>query len=988
MNIIKNFVDINKKNNIIKNFAEEYISKKFEFFPPIIKEKAGIFFDYLSKEKYTRKKIEEVIDNRKSFSDFNKEFLSEFINYLYVIKGDSSTIELIIDNFNPEKTNISVEELVLIIKKDIPIGYKRKFLILIEQRKKSNDNIKVEAVELSQNKTSQEFLEKKKEVFYEAYKDEMENLDNNNKNKVNSYNYLTKLDEVREGLNILRLACTDEAEIKIIEEKQLALENRCKKTSDLKFYPKKNLEFLKKQSDSFIAEPHNSIYFMEASKIYKEFFKTYEEVTNNEFLKSYYLATGILKEKNNQQHSFIKQGNRLVDGFFHREINQHDIDDKTEDNPFAYFMKKNNFMYLKELDYKNLEAMLERKPMMVAQENCDRLFLIIYFSLMLNSKQNNSYKGLEKPQTSLDEVGQLFKKIKDKTWKSDMTNFEKHFSTAYSFTKYKNNPFTNIMNDEGHNISQEHSKTLREEVENNAKEIIQTVKDVFYKSYNGTSENGIYDIFQGIADIAYELSNPMMLNVKTTTGDETANILNSFIDACSSAVEIQSSILIYDFLFNFSIPVGGKQYTLNKLDNMIKMFNLINKSTSNGSNELLHIETKEEMVKDSSYYQKMKEFGFLAYNKEWNDLIGEDAKLISKLTGYYLSDEEIGYDEIEYLRYNKENNICEPGELNEIRNRFAKTDYFEKVAMYGAYKLRKNPNIDISGAINIRAKNGYKNIQKFYKELKNEATNRDLNKSFLSLFLYSIFDEIDSDDSEFNSYVDNLILVIKRFKYNADKNSTIIKRHCAEQLLDDKIIDWYMKMLPTYKLIMKTFGLRDYLDDSAITSFIDKLIKFLDNLLKMVFDRWKTETVKKMDIRRIRLLDKERYYYFQAFPVLIDYMISSMEDSFDACSKLYNERSIDENKIYENNKERLLRENNLLTQLKMQFGYLSTKQKSKVSFKLKEALLNKCEIPPASAEAIAKSLINNSDDYIELIKKLPNSSNKKLLVYLENYLKV
>lgn len=980
-------ININQRKEI-ENFANEYINGKFIGFQSSIKSQAKEYIYMCFDDENGFAEMSHIANNRTSFDVFNKMFLSKFVEYLCTVKKEYKMAELIAKNIDVRSTNINLEEVIEVSNSDIPPHVKYVYSQLADKFKeyykelKTSDNF----LKLSNEDKKRAFDNKNKKQHYDAYKEEMDRIDSSNKYKIDAYDYTKALNNLLAEMNIFQITSASEDEKKIVSNKYDSLLNRCNATSNLTFNQNKNLSFLKTQSESFLANEDSSIQYMEVSRAYKELTKTYEEVIENRFLKSYYLATGILKDDKIIPPTIKKNHNKLIDGFFHKDI-QKISNTETEENPnnpFTYFMEKSKFMFLKELDYKNLEAMLLRKPLMVSQESCDKLFLTLYFTLMLSARANSSYTGDDKPKNSSDKIAKLFKNIKDRDWKSDMGDFEKHFSTAYSFTKYENNPFTEIMGDEGHNVSQEYSKRLREEVENNAKEVIETVKNVFYKSYDGKSENGVYDIFQEIADIAYELSNPMTFKVKLSTGDEAANILNSFIDACSSAVEIQSSVLIYDFLFNFSIPVGGKQYTLNKLDNMIKMFNLINKSTNNSSNNLLQLDTKEEMVKDSSYYHEMKRFGFLAYNKEWNEMIKSDDSLLKKLTGYYLSDENIGYDEVEFLRH--EGEVCDPGDVEEIRGRFAKTDYFHKLAMYAAHRLKSSPNTDIAGSINIRSKNGYLNIQKFYKELKYEAFNKDDTSSYLGVFLRSIFDEVDSDDSEFNSYVDELKNSIKRFRHNSNRNSVAIKRYYASKIIDDKVIDWYMKMLPTYKLIMKTFGLKDYIDDIGITSFIDKLIKFLDTLIRMVFDRWKTETSKKMEMRRIRLLDKERYYYFQAFPVLIDYMISTLEDSFTQCSKIYDGSSIDRNKVFENEKNNSLRENNLLTQLKMQLGYMSSSQKNKTRYMLKKVLIKECSIPSESAETITKSLIDNSDEYISILKSLPNSSNEKIVNYLEKYL--
>ena len=67
-------------------------------------------------------------------------------------------------------------------------------------------------------------------------------------------------------------------------------------------------------------------------------------------------------------------------------------------------------------------------------------------------------------------------------------------------------------------------------------------------------ENKIYDIF-GLTDIAYELSMPISLYARFDFSEAGKVLVNQFLNACVSSLEMQTAMTIYEFIFNFEIPI-------------------------------------------------------------------------------------------------------------------------------------------------------------------------------------------------------------------------------------------------------------------------------------------------------------------------------------------------------------------------------------------------------------------------------------------------
>lgn len=639
---------------------------------------------------------------------------------------------------------------------------------------------------------------------------------------------------------------------------------------------------------------------------FDNYVKAYDRMMNNEYAKSDMVLFGETQRVTNMavevtDKEFIKD---TVDRFLGNSflakkkklIKQKETDD--DFNAITYFFKNSKFLDLKQAEYRNLEASLRQshkvKP---GSLGCQKIWIIIYVLLaLISSKKTKEYKnGVDiNKENFIDAVSMFFDKIKKNKWNHDYSSVEKIFSMTYPFVKYKNNPFTFIMMDKGFNDSQETAKDLRVYVERQSEKFMENIKEFVY------GKNRIYDILQGLADIAYELSEPFSLYTDFDINAEGENVVNQFLNACVSAVEMQTAMTVYQFLFDFKIPIGKKKMSLNDINNMIKIFNLI-VDISHKDSFNIQLANRSQIAKQTSTYHYYKDLGFFTYNKEWNDEINPSKELMDSVTGFYLSNEPVLCHVVEYLRRKKV--ACKPGDIYELNKRFYSMEEYEWLACYGFSRLINEDKKFLSSFTNgIFAKEnyGYILIKDMVDMLVKEGSNKNPQITYLNPYLENLGIRIQSHPEEYENFKSEQRGMFRRFKYNIMKNEEICSNVIGKELSDEKMYDWLMKMLPSYELIANAFGFANLGNLSIIDTFIDNLMTNINIMITGIFDKWKKDIVETTKLRRYHFIEKEKYYYIQAFPILVDWTIKNLEHYILGCNMVTKPTDIDINTSNDN----------------------------------------------------------------------------------------
>lgn len=753
----------------------------------------------------------------------------------------------------------------------------------------------------------------------------------------------------------------------------------CNKTSNLKLNQETNCNELKTMVEPFEFGTGNSEKFIELSTEVNLFVETYKLGITNEFIKSNLLLTGTIENIKIDKINLNKINNDFISGFFHNN-NYEKAEESKPTNPISEVFKKSDFLYMKKLDYDNLKAYLNRTPIKPTKRSCDVSFILIYTLLLLSSMKHKNFKetSIEREGDSImDKVARHFNAMKSNEWKHEYSDVEKFFSMLFPFVEYRNNPFDNIMKDEGFRKSQESSKKMRADVEAEAAKVLEGVKKVFYESYDGQANYGIYSIFQGLADLAYELSSPMTFKIDDYSTDLMENIIQTFMSACVSSIEMQTTLLIYDFIFNFGINIGGKYYTLNDINNILKTLNLVIDVSRSDIGTDKFYRTRMNMVESSAYFQTYEKFGFLAYDKRYSLFFAEDINDM-KLTGYYLSDEKVGFDEMEYLRRKGEE--CHPGEVPELRRRISKLDYYEKLSMFANQLIKDGKIRDIACETNITLGNGWLNIRNFYEGFKAEANNDNPEIINMPMFLYDLLNDVAVDDEPYKEFVRELNNSFGRYFTNMNTNKKKLKEFIADKMSEEKIIDWSMKMIPSYELIAKAFGFDSTKKLGTLDSFIDTLMQFMNTIIGITFDKWKVASVESSKVRRLQLIEKERYYYLQSIPMLLDWVFLSLEKNVTGCFKTRPKiDSLDKDAFEDNEKMLEHLEEEILMKLKAELGVMSTLQLNIVRKKIEESILGLGGFSNEFAKDFSAKLTNLKELAKNIFSDLDEEDREKIV---------
>ena len=693
--------------------------------------------------------------------------------------------------------------------------------------------------------------------------------------------------------------------------------------------------------------------------------KAYGDMKNNEFAKTNLLATGIISKANAFLFSDESAMQVFADSFMSTKPKINIEQEETFINPLSVFFKKSDFLYMKELDYRNLEACLRQSHYINPSSlGCQRTWILVYIILcLLSKKETISQEDTVNKNDFINHSSKLLNEMKNKKWKYEYGDNEKLFSNMFSFVKYRDNPFTTMMNDKGFNESQKISKELRLYVEEQMKTMIDSLKEFVY------GENKIYDIFQGFADIAYELSTPMTFYTDFNVFDAGESIVSQFLNACISSLEMQTAMSIYEFLFNFKINIDGKEYTLNDLNNTLKMFNMIVEiSKENRFDSQLRDRTK--ICRQTSDYLAFKKIGFYTYNKKWNNNYDGMEEHIKDFSGFYLSDEPMLYDIVEYCR--KKSIECDPGDLNELIKRFDKLEEYEWIAAFACSKSRttnQGLSTELGNSLLLEHDIGYVQIQNFVKKLEEEAKNTNPEITFLTPFLEELGNEIMRDPTEFDKFVDYNKDMFRRFRYNMVSNEKKCIAIINSNLSDNKIYDWMMKMLPTYEMIAKAFGFASLSGLSTLETFMSSMMNSLNAIIKVTFDKWKTETAEAIEMRRIQFLEKERYYYIQSIPIIIDWTIKNLEHYILACNLVSKSDGIDITQSFENSETIDQIARGFIIKLKEEVSIMSSLQIKEFYKQLNDSILSIENIDKEKAISLINEIVG-IDDIKEYTDKL------------------
>lgn len=762
----------------------------------------------------------------------------------------------------------------------------------------------------------------------------------------------------------------------------------CNSTFNLKSHLElcnKRIDIINKSFSTSVKDTSSENY-KSLAKYFNNFAKAYGYMMENEFAKTELLIKGTIDEVTAKLFKTYDEINTFADSFLSSKPSIERTETK-DTNPFSIFLKNSKFLYLKELDYRNLEATLRMsnkiKPSTLG---CERIWILIYIILNIQARKNEMYNcenGKICKEDFMSHAASLLNNMRLKKWKHDYSDIEKFFSLMYPFVKIKSNPFTSFMNDTGFNQSQNYAIELRNLLESQREEVINNIKDAVY------GPNGIYDIFQGLADLAYELSSPVTLYTDFSFINAGTNVINEFMNACISSIEMQTTMAIYDFIFNFEININGKGYSLNSLNNMIKMFNVIVKISQNNTFES-SIRKYNDIARYTSDYLMFNKLGFFTYNKKWNNLYSELSEdLLKKLTGYYLSDEPDLYDTVEYCR--KKSPECNAGDISELMARVNRLNKYEWIAIYANHRLKnEDKHLSQDALINFMNDNemGYVNIQRIYSMMEQEANNTNPEITYVTPYIEDLGERLIHNEEELNDFISDQKTLLYKFRKNIIKNESILVSAISDNLSETKIYDWMMKMFPTYEMIAKAFGFASLSGLGQLDNFISSLMKNLNCIIKIVFDKWKTETTNAMKTRRFQLIEKERYYYIQAFPVMIDWIIKNLEYYIGACGKIIMPSDGIDLDTFNENWERINKlSERFIINLKEELSCMSRVQIKEFEKKLEEAILSVDNIDKEKGKQLLKDIMQfenlgnvtldflNDDQKLDLLNKIKNLIN-------------
>lgn len=984
--------DLKLENDIILVLISDY-DNQFYFSPN------GTFAKYINQNK----KNKDFILTVNNFLDFKLSLKYGKLNPIDIKRRSNN----IVSNIKPTKTNISVQEAFKLISKEElfnavsmnEISFKS-YGIDIHNITSEYDNVVGGAITKNDIKVNDVNLKNKSkedkdpENITKRINELLDIPDISNDNSVfNKYdinrmvlillNLMKKFNSKHIDSNRYLRIC--------FEEDYKEFTSLCKKTNNL---------------TSSLEETHKQLISMsnrmkENRKTYKEdtleyadysvicsytssLEKAYSGMLKSDFAKANLLLTGVIDETN----SFLFKDENTMREFadsFLAEKPKKNITTK-KPNAISYFFKNSKFLYMKELDYRHLEAFLRQGLTKPSEIDTRKVWILVYIVLVLIAKKNviSDERYLTNRDNFIDNISILINRMRNQKWNYEYSDTLKDFSNMYSFVKYKSNPFTSFMRDKGFNESQANSKELREIVEHESKKVIDSIKEFTY------GENKIYDIFQAMADIAYELSTPMTLYTNFNFMGAGESIVNEFMNACVSSLEMQTSMLIFDFLFNFKIKIGKEEYSLNDLNNMLKMFNIIIEATKSDG-LMKDLTGRKEIAKNTSEYNLYKQLGFFTYNKKWNkhtDITEEDLKTF---TGFYLSDENFTYDIVEYCR--NKGARCDAGDIKTITNRFVNLDYYEWVAIFACYKIINSKDNIYSlfsyakflGLLDV----GYMQIREFYNTFKAEADNKNPNITYINPQLSIIVDEIISDRNSLDKFINNQKDIFFKFQVNIKKNEEKVTEMISRKMSDNKIYDWMMKMLPTYQMIAEAFGFADLNGIKTLEDFVGGLINSLNIIVKITFDKWKRETVETVNVRRIQFIQKERYYYIQSFPVLIDWIVKNLEFYLTSFNTVVNPDVGIDSQVYADNMKNLESiTKSFIIMLKENISTMSAVQIEEFKKELEESIITIENINIEQAKQLVKALTDFSSikEYIEpkQIEDLSFMNEEQIKQFLTN----
>lgn len=786
-----------------------------------------------------------------------------------------------------------------------------------------------------------------------------ESILTNNYNPVSMYNLDEEIEKVKKA-NLIFINSEEEVFLKDIvknvsDEFNLALKNSNNITTNFEeFYV-----VLKKLCNKIYSVSTSNKSFSYLRIIYKNFEAIFENFIKNDFLTSYREIKNIANSTFENIKLNINK-NIFADIFLYDYAKDY-YNHVEKNNPFKYMIEKSGFLKLKELDYRNMEASLRQMPSFLNDIDRDKMYVYIYIILCFVVKKNKYYKTdiEENTESSIDKISKLLKKIKNSKWKHNYSEIEKQISLMYNFVKVKDNPFKNIMNDKGFNESQNYIQEVRKEISKSKDELLDKIHEVFY---GDEEQKGLYDVFQSVADIAFELSRPINLYTDLSLGTYGYNPVDSILNACVSSIEMQTSMLIYDFIFNFKIPIGEKRYSLNDLNNIIKIINAI-LSSSNSNSYSTTLQTRLSLSKSTSEYSFFKKIGFLTYIKEvkkYNNNI--DDEMYGVITGYYAEDEEKLMDALEYCR--RKVIECDMGDYKELKNRFYNLNHIEWVSIYANYRLNNVDSIKSNTVLNFikpilylnKIDIGYLNIKNIKEQLEQDILNLESSKSMIDGYMSELLFEINNDSTEFDEFKKEVSECFYKFYTNILINEKNIIDKISNKISDEKIYDWLMKIAPTYDMLIKLFDLKHIGLINTLDYFINSLVDKFNVMLKMTFDQFKKDVIAKTETRKFQMLDKENYYFIQSFPLMIDWLVLNLDTFINQLDDDYSS-SFDKNNYGENFNKLDSVFNEYLIKLKQILMLLSEKQinefKNTIMYKL-----NYTNIDEERVKEIVESIVD------------------------------
>lgn len=934
--------NINPHQDVI-NFAKEYSEN---IFGNINKRLVNCAFDaYSCKDYYKFGGVDVhsmLLKNHKATNCFKNRSLLGLVNYLYYTDGIEFLLTLNNDSksklskvFSNEAVNIALDSMYL-----DDSGFS--FIADLLETTKSHPYI-------SEQDSSTKHVEIPKETIdkFTHTAPEKDNYFSSTADDVLGLDFYAELLILRKNLSSFSVISTHNNEIEIIKKIKKSLDDKCEQTVDLKYDIENNASFLIEQSTELSSKcsSSNSEPFKNLVNSYKKYAYQYNHLSTDEFSKTSYQLNNIYSKKikkiGNDNKTYIN--NMFFDDEY--KTKNTSSGDSTNENAISYFLNHSDFLYMKELDYKNLEAFVRRsarrKP---ATDNRKAMFLI-YLILYIGSKS--------KAALTSKEIKELFKKISDSKWKHSPSEKTKIFSLAFNFVKNEDNPFTDVINDDEFNTSQKDMKEIRNLLERDAKKILEDLKKIVYVSYDGKSNVGIYSFFQALADIAYELSSPMTFDVDFEADDILDNFIASFLNACIDGLEIQTTVLIFDFIFNFGFWIDGEYYTLNKINNILKTLNLVIDTSKDSAGLKEMVKNKKKLAMNSALYYEYKKLGFLAFDETLDILSPQDNSFKSK---YHFNKSTIGFDELQYI-LKIHNSSVSPGDLDKIHEIFFSelTPLISK-AMF-VFNTNKHKLSGMNEAL-YKSGKGYIVIENYV----NELTSNN------SLFDTAIRFNYSSNDNPYYDYLRQLKLSITEYIFNAKDNEKKIVSQLSSAIDDNKIIDWAMKIIPTYELIANTFGFKGLDHIKTLDGFVTSLLNLMNTLMDLTFEKWKSEVKTTVKTRTIKLIDRERYYYIQSFPVLIDWMMIQVEQIFES---VFN--------FDPNGRDTFIDEKKLILNLKNELGYMTSVQKKKTEEDIKKILNNTGDLTTEEVNNLSDKLVNAETINFDMFNELKDSTKSKLI---------